>query len=148
MTSPAGAGDGDAVPRTPAPHPTGAHAHRGERGSEALELALATPLVLVLLATVASVSLLGLQQVVAQQLAGLAAREAAVASDAAVAARLAEAAPQLDVELVATPPSRLRRPGDLVDVRVGVRPRLLIPLPLPDDFRLLGRATARVEDAP
>lgn len=134
------AGDGTAVPRTTR-RPTAA---RRERGSQAVELALVTPFVLLLLAAVLAAALVGVQQVAAQQLAGVAARAAAVEGDAAVRERVARiAGPDVVVELA--PPEGVRRDGDLVEVEVRVPPPVP-PAAVPDGFTLVGRAVVRVED--
>ena len=131
------AGDGDAVPRT-----TG-RAPRGERGSQALELALAAPFVALLLVGVLAGAAVALQQVLAQQLAGVGARVAAVDGDAAVRSRIAAVAGP-DVAVEVTPGDGTRRPGDLVEVVVRVPPRVAVP----GLAALVGRAVAQVEDVP
>jgi hypothetical protein len=123
-----------------------AGASRGQRGSQAIEFALVTPAVALLVLLFVHAALFGAEIVAAQGLAREAARVAAVDDDDAVRAAATEAAGGRAVEVELQPPSGRRRPGDLVTalvrLRSGALARFGVALWLP------ARATMRTETDP
>lgn len=98
-----------------------------ERGSQALELALALPFIVLGLVVVLHAAVLAGDLVAAQNVAFQAARVAAVADDEAVAAAVRKAAGRRPVELDLQPPSPQRRAGDLVAATVRLRSKAFGP---------------------
>lgn len=123
-----------------------AGASRGQRGSQAIEFALVTPAVAVLVLLLVHAALFGAEIVAVQGLAREAARTAAVDDDDAVRAAATEAAGGRAIEVELDPPAGRRRPGDLVTalvrLRSGALARFGVTLWLP------ARATMRTETDP
>jgi hypothetical protein len=119
------------------------HLHRAERGSQSLELAMATPVLVLLATTVLAVGQVVLGTLATAQDAALAARLAATAADDDVLDRFRDVAP--DVALALEPPDDRRRPGDLVTATAS-RHVAVLWLPAPG-LPVSAAATARVERA-
>ncbi len=104
---------------------------------------MVTPVVILLLGVLVMAGRVGLLRVQAQQVAGLAARVAAVQDDTAVVDAIAATGFRLDA---VQPPWPARRPGDLVTVTLS-RDVTLGGL-LPDDLTLSVSATALTQHPP
>lgn len=116
----------------------------GERGAQALELAVATPLLLALVLLVVATAQVGVAAASTHRLAGLAARTAAVAHDDVVVAQMADlTGGSLGLRL--DPPSGSRAIGDPVTAHVT---RTITLLVLGTEVDLRGSATFRTEDTP
>ena len=98
-----------------------------ERGSQALELALALPFIVLGLVIVLHAAVLAGDLVAAQNVAFQAARVAAVSDDEAVAAAVRDAAGRRSVDLELEPPGPQRRAGDLVAATVRLRSKAFGP---------------------
>ncbi|MBW3602432.1 MAG: hypothetical protein KY434_07025 [Actinobacteria bacterium] len=131
-TPPGGAGDAGASP--------------GQRGSQAIEFALVTPAVALLVLLLVQAALLGAEIVAVQGLAREAARAAAVDDDEAVRAAVTEAGGGRAVEVELEPPSGRRLPGDLVTALVRLRSAALARFGV--TVWLPARATMRTETDP
>lgn len=122
----------------------GASPRRGERGSQAMELALLVPGVVLLLVVLVHAGLLGMDLVSVQGMAREAARVAAVDDDRAAREAVRAAAGHRPVRATFEPGSGARRPGDTVRARVELRSRAFAALGLP--LWLPAEAAMRVED--
>ncbi|QBI19326.1 hypothetical protein ER308_07065 [Egibacter rhizosphaerae] len=119
--------------------------HRwAERGSQAVELALLLPVVVLLAVAVALSAVVGADVVAAQTLARDAARHAAVGDTAAAEQAVADAAPA-PYELVVEPASP--QPGQPVTARVRLQARVL-PEPFGPAWLPEVEATMQVEEPP
>ena len=114
-----------------------------EEGSQALELALAVPFVVLGLTVVLHAAVLAADLVAAQNVALQAARVAAVDDDDAVAAAVAEAAGRRPVEVELDPASPERGAGDLVAATIRLRSRAFAALGV--TVWAPAKATVRVE---
>ena len=114
-----------------------------ERGSQALELALALPFIVLGLVIVLHAAVLAADLVAAQNVAFQAARVAAVADDDVVADAVRDAAGRRPVEVELEPRSPHRRAGDLVAATVRLRSRAFGPFGVTSWAP--AKATVRVE---
>ncbi len=123
------------------PRPRGHPRRQDDRGSQALELALAVPLVALLALVVTAIGVAAAQHVAVQTLAATAARTAAVRPDVAVRAFVHQASGPTPATVAIHPATRRR--GDLVSVTVTLRHHLLGWPAVAYD--VTARATARTE---
>lgn len=115
---------------------------RGESGAQAVEFALVTPAVALLLVLVLHAALLGADVVAAQGVAREVVREAAVAPDGDVRAVLRHSAGSRPVRVTLSP--RSRDVGDLVTADVRLRSRAFAAFGA--EVWVPARATMRVEE--
>ncbi len=120
---------------------------RGDGGQAAVELALALPLLALLLLALAQVGLIVGQQVLVTHAAREAVRQAAVDSDPGAPARAARESSPLDPERLTVEVHGRGSTGSRVTVQVVYRAETDLPLvgPLVGDVELRARATMRVE---
>jgi Flp pilus assembly protein TadG len=120
---------------------------RRERGQASVELALALPLVVVLLFVVVQVGLIVRAQVLVTHASREGARAAAVDADPAAARRAVEASSVLDAGRLDVVVANRAGPGSRVRVEVGYRLVTDLPLvgPLMPDITLSAATTMRVE---
>lgn len=115
---------------------------RDDRGSQALELAMATPIAVGILAAILAIGLVMADLALASTLAREVARTAAVGEDArideVVAATVGERIGAVEVD----PPPGQRAVGDLVTAHVTLAPMTLGPITGP---AMGGRAVMRAE---
>lgn len=121
----------------------------GDHGQAAVELALALPVVAVLLLVLVQVALVVRDQVLVVHAAREAARAAAVDPDPAVPRRAALAAAPLHGERLSVAVERQARAGGRVRAVVSYRSSTFVPLvgPLIPDIALRAHATMRQEHA-
>lgn len=116
----------------------------GERGSQAVEFAMALPLVALALALVLCAGVVGMEMVHVHGVAREAARAAAVGTDADADAVARAAAGGRQLTLRLDPPQGRRVAGDLVTAEVGMSSHVLARFGV--DAVLRGSATMRAED--
>ena len=115
----------------------------GEDGSQALELALVLPFVVLAIVVLLHVAVLGADLVGANALALQAARAAAIGDDAAVEASVRDAVGARPVQIDVEPPDTQRAPGDDVTATIRLRSRAFEPFGA--TLWLPARVTMRVE---
>jgi Flp pilus assembly protein TadG len=118
-----------------------------DRGQATVELALALPLVVLLLVGLVQAGLLVRDQILVVHAAREAVRAAAVDDDPAAVEQAAADAGPLDRRRLDVTVSDRGAPGSRVSVRVTYRARLRLPMlgPALDDVVLRASATMRVE---